>query len=122
MFAAWYRSRSVYLIVDIVSMFPAVLISSLIILSVSPLVVPNHLALTFTLVFVVNVVGSKHLRRHLRIISNVRLFADAHSVPVSIDVQEHVMQEARCPECGEGIGGQSHQLVEGVTRAAEMEE
>lgn len=31
------------------------------------------------------------------------------------------MQEARCPECGARVGGRSHQAVEGVTRAMEME-
>ncbi|ESZ93857.1 hypothetical protein SBOR_5754 [Sclerotinia borealis F-4128] len=31
------------------------------------------------------------------------------------------MEEARCPECGASIGGQDHQLVEGVTRAENME-
>ena len=28
---------------------------------------------------------------------------------------------ARCPECGAPVGGQSHQAVEGVTRATYME-
>jgi len=31
------------------------------------------------------------------------------------------MERARCPECGAPIGGESHRLVEGVTRAEEME-
>ncbi|KAI4599940.1 hypothetical protein KJ359_001676 [Pestalotiopsis sp. 9143b] len=31
------------------------------------------------------------------------------------------MEQARCPECGAPIGGQSHQLIAGVTRASEME-
>ena len=31
------------------------------------------------------------------------------------------MELARCPECGAPVGGQSHQVVEGVTRATEME-
>ncbi|KAG5772514.1 hypothetical protein H9Q72_001332 [Fusarium xylarioides] len=31
------------------------------------------------------------------------------------------MEEARCPECGEPIGGSRHRPVEGVTRAEEME-
>ncbi|KAJ4296678.1 hypothetical protein N0V90_006726 [Kalmusia sp. IMI 367209] len=31
------------------------------------------------------------------------------------------MQRARCPECGEPIGGQNHQAVAGVTRARNME-
>ncbi len=31
------------------------------------------------------------------------------------------MEEARCPECGEPVGGRSHQSVEGVTRAMYME-
>ncbi len=31
------------------------------------------------------------------------------------------MEEARCPECGAAVGGQSHRAVEGVTRATEME-
>ncbi|XPS74887.1 hypothetical protein M3J09_006999 [Ascochyta lentis] len=32
------------------------------------------------------------------------------------------MQLARCPECGEQVGGQRHQAVAGVTRAVNMEE
>jgi hypothetical protein len=32
------------------------------------------------------------------------------------------MELARCPECGSGIGGQSHRPTEGVTRAADIEE
>jgi hypothetical protein len=31
------------------------------------------------------------------------------------------MELARCPECGAPIGGQSHQAVDGVTRADNME-
>ncbi|KAF2120795.1 hypothetical protein BDV96DRAFT_275996 [Lophiotrema nucula] len=31
------------------------------------------------------------------------------------------MEQARCPECGAPIGGQSHQAVAGVTRAIQME-
>ncbi|TGO88166.1 hypothetical protein BPOR_0179g00040 [Botrytis porri] len=31
------------------------------------------------------------------------------------------MEEARCPECGSRIGGQSHNLVEGVMRSERME-
>ncbi|KAF2632130.1 P-loop containing nucleoside triphosphate hydrolase protein [Macroventuria anomochaeta] len=31
------------------------------------------------------------------------------------------MQLARCPECGEPVGGQSHRAVAGVTRATDME-
>ncbi|KAM0712370.1 hypothetical protein Q7P37_011465 [Cladosporium fusiforme] len=31
------------------------------------------------------------------------------------------MELARCPECGEPIGGQSHEAVDGVTRARNME-
>ncbi len=31
------------------------------------------------------------------------------------------MQQARCPECGAPVGGESHRLVEGVTRAVDME-
>ncbi|CCT63148.1 uncharacterized protein FFUJ_00231 [Fusarium fujikuroi IMI 58289] len=31
------------------------------------------------------------------------------------------MEEARCPECDEPIGGSRHRLVQGVTRAEEME-
>jgi hypothetical protein len=31
------------------------------------------------------------------------------------------MEQARCTECGELIGGQGHQAVEGVTRATQME-
>lgn len=31
------------------------------------------------------------------------------------------MERARCPECGSPVGGQSHQAVEGVTRATNME-
>ena len=32
------------------------------------------------------------------------------------------MEEARCPECGAAVGGRSHQAVEGVTRARDMED
>ena len=32
------------------------------------------------------------------------------------------MQLARCPECGAPVGGQSHQAVEGVTRATTRSE
>jgi hypothetical protein len=32
------------------------------------------------------------------------------------------MQLARCPECGEHVGGQNHAAVAGVTRATEMEQ
>ncbi|KAF1968342.1 hypothetical protein BU23DRAFT_592152 [Bimuria novae-zelandiae CBS 107.79] len=32
------------------------------------------------------------------------------------------MQQARCPECGERIGGQNHQAVAGVRRAQHMED
>jgi hypothetical protein len=31
------------------------------------------------------------------------------------------MEQARCPECGAPIGGHDHQAVQGVTRAAGME-
>jgi len=31
------------------------------------------------------------------------------------------MELARCAECGEPIGGQSHTMLEGVTRAMDME-
>lgn len=31
------------------------------------------------------------------------------------------MELARCPECGARIGGANHNLVEGATRAREME-
>ena len=31
------------------------------------------------------------------------------------------MQLARCPECGAAVGGQSHAMAEGVTRATHME-
>jgi hypothetical protein len=31
------------------------------------------------------------------------------------------MELARCPQCGEPVGGQNHTAVEGVTRAVEME-
>lgn len=31
------------------------------------------------------------------------------------------MQTARCPQCGEVVGGQSHQAAEGVTRAGDIE-
>jgi len=31
------------------------------------------------------------------------------------------MEEARCPTCGAPIGGTSHQAVEGVTRATDLE-
>ncbi|OAL52703.1 hypothetical protein IQ07DRAFT_535610 [Pyrenochaeta sp. DS3sAY3a] len=31
------------------------------------------------------------------------------------------MQLARCPECGERIGGQNHEAVDGVTRAVDLE-
>jgi hypothetical protein len=31
------------------------------------------------------------------------------------------MELARCPECGARIGGQSHEPVQGVSRAIEME-
>ncbi|KAG6013779.1 hypothetical protein E4U41_004997, partial [Claviceps citrina] len=32
------------------------------------------------------------------------------------------MEQSRCPDCGAGIGGRAHDLVEGVTVAEEMEE
>ncbi|KAL8911017.1 MAG: hypothetical protein Q9171_003753 [Xanthocarpia ochracea] len=32
------------------------------------------------------------------------------------------MQTSRCPQCGEAVGGQSHQAVEGVTRASDLDE
>ncbi|KAF2022581.1 hypothetical protein EK21DRAFT_82987 [Setomelanomma holmii] len=32
------------------------------------------------------------------------------------------MQLARCPECGAGVGGQSHRSTEGVTQARDIEE
>ena len=32
------------------------------------------------------------------------------------------MEEAQCPECGARIGGQHHDFVAGVTRAADMED
>ncbi|MDI1487639.1 MAG: hypothetical protein OHK93_006909 [Ramalina farinacea] len=32
------------------------------------------------------------------------------------------MQASRCPQCGARVGGQNHDLVEGVTRAADLEE
>ena len=32
------------------------------------------------------------------------------------------MEEARCPECGSPVGGQDHTLLDGVTRASEMED
>lgn len=32
------------------------------------------------------------------------------------------MQTARCPQCGAPIGGRDHQAVEGVSRAADLEE
>ena len=32
------------------------------------------------------------------------------------------MQTSRCPQCGVPVGGQSHQLVEGVTRATDLEQ
>ena len=31
------------------------------------------------------------------------------------------MELARCPECGATIGGQDHEIVQGVTRAENME-
>ena len=31
------------------------------------------------------------------------------------------MEMARCPECGAPVGGQSHRIVDGVTRAMNME-
>lgn len=31
------------------------------------------------------------------------------------------MQTSTCPQCGVPIGGRSHQAVEGVTRATELE-
>jgi hypothetical protein len=31
------------------------------------------------------------------------------------------MELARCPECGEPVGGRSHTAVAGVSRATEME-
>lgn len=31
------------------------------------------------------------------------------------------MEEARCPECGSRIGGQSHDFIEGVVRSERME-
>ncbi|KAK2813103.1 hypothetical protein FQN50_000780 [Emmonsiellopsis sp. PD_5] len=31
------------------------------------------------------------------------------------------MQQARCPECGEGVGGREHRAVEGVRRAEDLE-
>ena len=32
------------------------------------------------------------------------------------------METSRCPQCGAPVGGQSHQAVDGVTRAADLEE
>ncbi|KAL8857170.1 MAG: hypothetical protein Q9178_006225 [Gyalolechia marmorata] len=32
------------------------------------------------------------------------------------------METSRCPQCGEAVGGQSHQAVEGVTRARDLDE
>lgn len=32
------------------------------------------------------------------------------------------MEEARCPECGAGVGGRDHQAVDGVTHARDIEE
>jgi hypothetical protein len=31
------------------------------------------------------------------------------------------MEVARCPECGSPVGGQNHELLDGVSRAADME-
>ena len=32
------------------------------------------------------------------------------------------MQASRCPQCGARVGGEAHDLVEGVTRATDLEE
>ncbi|TGO66372.1 hypothetical protein BOTNAR_0062g00050 [Botryotinia narcissicola] len=41
--------------------------------------------------------------------------------PFAIGVCGMPMEEARCPECGSRIGGQRHDLVEGVVRSEKME-
>ncbi|PVI08317.1 NFX1-type zinc finger-containing protein 1 [Periconia macrospinosa] len=45
----------------------------------------------------------------------------ANGHPFAIGECGMPMQVARCPECGAAVGGQSHQAVEGVTRATRME-
>ncbi|SPO02006.1 related to ECM32 - DNA dependent ATPase/DNA helicase B [Cephalotrichum gorgonifer] len=41
--------------------------------------------------------------------------------PFAIGECGMAMERARCPECGEVVGGENHQFAEGVTRATEME-
>ncbi|KAL6719450.1 hypothetical protein ACLMJK_003690 [Lecanora helva] len=45
----------------------------------------------------------------------------ANGHPFAIGECGMPMQEARCPECGAPVGGQSHQPAAGVTRAENME-
>ncbi|KAK0624972.1 hypothetical protein B0T17DRAFT_639113 [Bombardia bombarda] len=45
----------------------------------------------------------------------------ANGHPFAIGECGMPMEEARCPECGAHIGGQNHVLVEGATRATQME-
>ncbi|KAI8303766.1 Helicase required for RNAi-mediated heterochromatin assembly 1 [Colletotrichum sp. SAR11_59] len=42
--------------------------------------------------------------------------------PFTIGECGMAMETARCPECGEPVGGQSHQFAEGVQRANDIEE
>lgn len=41
--------------------------------------------------------------------------------PFTIGECGGAMEQARCPDCGEAVGGRSHQLAEGVQRATDME-
>lgn len=45
-----------------------------------------------------------------------------HGHPFTVGECGTPMQLARCPECGAGVGGQSHVPTEGVTRAQDIEE
>ncbi|KAF4850556.1 Helicase required for RNAi-mediated heterochromatin assembly 1 [Colletotrichum siamense] len=46
----------------------------------------------------------------------------ANMHPFTIGECGMAMETARCPECGEPVGGQSHQFAEGVQRANDIEE
>ena len=46
----------------------------------------------------------------------------ANSHPFTVGECGLPMEQARCPACGAGIGGQSHRPTEGVTRARDIEE
>ncbi|KAI8293270.1 Helicase required for RNAi-mediated heterochromatin assembly 1 [Colletotrichum sp. SAR 10_98] len=46
----------------------------------------------------------------------------ANMHPFTVGECGMAMETARCPECGEPVGGQSHQFAEGVQRANDIEE